>query len=165
VEETKGPEPDNNGSHLYTSALLNRRWLSKKAFEIELTKPARFEFAPSQCLCFIHETIKRYYSLVSTPADATLRICLYHVENGIFSPLLATAKMGTHFKFSGPQGYFTFQTSQRPPVFVATGTGIAPFLSMGRSGVSGFTLLHEVKMPQELYYELNFINMTQGAQH
>ena len=38
------------------------------------------------------------------------------------------------------------------PVFVATGTGIAPFCSMVRSGIGGFVLLHGVRQPADLYY-------------
>jgi len=37
-------------------------------------------------------------------------------------------------------------------VFVATGTGIAPFVSMGLSGCNGFTLLHGIRNPDERYY-------------
>ncbi len=150
------PAPDNMGARVYTSELLERQWLSKKAFEVELTKPSLFEFSPGQCICFIYETIHRYYSLICKPADSTLRICVHSVENGVFSPLLATAKMGTRFNFSGPHGYFIFRPSKRTPVFAATGTGIAPFLSMGRSGADGFTVLHEVENPEELYYASSF---------
>lgn len=38
-------------------------------------------------------------------------------------------------------------------VFVATGTGIAPFVSMARSGAEGFVLLHGVRTSADLYYE------------
>jgi ferredoxin-NADP reductase len=41
-------------------------------------------------------------------------------------------------------------------VFVATGTGIAPFVSMARSGVGGFVLLHGVRTSADLYYERIF---------
>ncbi|MFZ0131496.1 MAG: hypothetical protein WAK95_03065, partial [Desulfobacterales bacterium] len=40
----------------------------------------------------------------------------------------------------------------RPAVFVATGTGIAPFAAMARSGVEGFTVLHGVRQAGECYY-------------
>ena len=156
MKEKNSPTPQKTVSGVYTSELLQRQWLSKKAFEIELTKPSSFEFRPGQCICFIHETIERYYSLISTAADSTLKICIHYVENGVFSPLLSAAKLGTHLNFTGPHGYFTFQPSQRPPVFIATGTGIAPFLSIGRSSVAEFTLLHEVKALDDLYYESLF---------
>jgi ferredoxin-NADP reductase len=41
-------------------------------------------------------------------------------------------------------------------VFVATGTGIAPFVSMVKSGCKGFTLLHGVPTSAELYYGESF---------
>jgi ferredoxin-NADP reductase len=53
---------------------------------------------------------------------------------------------------SGPHGYFTFKPSPRPAIFVATGTGVAPFVSMARAGTKGFTLLHGVKRAEDLFY-------------
>jgi NAD(P)H-flavin reductase len=35
---------------------------------------------------------------------------------------------------------------------VATGTGLAPFVSMARSNVTGFILLHGVNLASDLYY-------------
>lgn len=133
--------------------LLERRWLSKYAFEIELTRPPGWEFQPGQTICFIHESLERYYSLLSTPGAATLEICVYLVTRGSFTPVLADAEIGTTFKVTGPHGYFAFNPTERTPVFVATGTGIAPFVSMGRSGIAGFTLLHEVDSIDDLYYQ------------
>ena len=133
--------------------LLQRRWLSKYVFEIELTRPPGWDFKPGQTICFIHGSLERYYSLLSAPDAATLEICVYSVPGGSFSPVLAEAEIGTTFNVTGPHGYFTFNRSERAPVFIATGTGIAPFVSMGRSGIAGFTLLHEVDSTADLYYQ------------
>jgi ferredoxin-NADP reductase len=133
--------------------LIRRRWLSKKAFEIELARPPGFQFTAGQTIRFVHGDIERYYSLISAPSDPTLAMCVRHVEGGKFSPTLAAADIATPFKFTGPHGYFIFSASTRPPVFVATGTGIAPFVSMVRSGLRDFTLLHGVSFPEDLYYE------------
>ncbi len=133
--------------------LLQRRWLSKYVFEIELTRPPDWDFKPGQTICFIHGSLERYYSLLSTPGAPTLEICVYLVPGGSFSPVLADAEVGTTFKVAGPHGYFTFNRSERAPVFVATGTGIAPFVSMGRSGMADFSLLHEVESAADLYYQ------------
>ena len=78
---------------------------------------------------------------------------MYHVPTGQFSPILADAEIGTRFQFSGPHGYFTFKPSSRQAVFIASGVGIVPFVSMARSGVSDFLLLHEVEQLEELYYQ------------
>jgi ferredoxin-NADP reductase len=75
------------------------------------------------------------------------------VEKGQFSPVLTAAEIGRKFSFTGPYGYFTYRPSERPAVFVATGTGIAPFLSISRSGVTEFTLLHGVRTAADLHYQ------------
>ncbi len=138
---------------IYSVKFLSRRPLSEKSFEIDLTRPERFEFEAGQRLRFIWQAEARDYSMISAPTDALISLCIRKVRGGLLSPLLAAAKTGTRFRVSGPHGYFTFKSSRRKAVFVATGTGIAPFVSMARDGVGGFTLLHGVGDPTELYYE------------
>ncbi|MEJ2731707.1 MAG: hypothetical protein P8185_24885 [Deltaproteobacteria bacterium] len=78
------------------------------------------------------------------------------MAGGELSALLSVADIGKTLSVNGPHGYFTYNPSPRPAVFVATGTGIAPFCSMARSGISGFTLLHGVGLPEDLYYACHF---------
>jgi NAD(P)H-flavin reductase len=137
----------------YFSELREKRWLSAKTFELVLSRPPSFEFRPGQRIRFIHQNLERDYSLVSAPGQPTLGLCVRLVEGGMFSPLLHAAAIGSRFNFTGPHGYFYFQPSQRPAIFVATGTGIAPFCAMARAGVTGFTLLHGVSSPEDLYYK------------
>jgi NAD(P)H-flavin reductase len=144
-----GDAPLNN----FTVALLKRTWLSKKAFEIELSRPSGFTFQPGQRIRFVHNAYERDYSIVSTPKDQTLSICVRKVKGGRFSPQLASDGIGARFEITGPLGYFTFRKSSRQTIFVGTGTGIAPFVSMARSGAKAFTLLHGVSLPEDLYYE------------
>lgn len=133
--------------------LLRRRWLSDISFEIELTRPPSFAFKPGQRILVSYQHYERDYSLVSAPTDANLTLCIRSVQEGLLTPLLATIKIGSDISFTGPYGYFTFRPSQRHPVFIATGTGVAPFVSMARSGTKQFTLLHGVRSASELYYE------------
>jgi benzoate/toluate 1,2-dioxygenase reductase subunit len=140
----------------FTAELVHRSWLSEKTFEVELGRPSAFPFQPGQRIRFIHGTVERDYSLISAPDSPRLALCVRLVTAGRFSPILAAAGIGTLFRFTGPHGYFTFQPSPRPPVFVATGTGVAPFLSMVRAGLTGFTLLHGVRTVAELYYQSCF---------
>jgi ferredoxin-NADP reductase len=149
---------DNPGA-IQTVELLQRRWLTKNAFEIELTRPPSLAFKPGQAIRLIHETIESYYSLISAPDDTTLVLCVYNVPHGSFSPRLADAEIGATFHLTGPHGYFTFNPSERTPVFAASGTGIAPFVSMGRSGVTDFILLHEVELAEDFYYQDLFRNI------
>jgi ferredoxin-NADP reductase len=144
--------PDNPRA-IHNVELIQRRWLTHNVFEIELTRPPSLDFEPGQTICFLHNSLERYYSLLSTPNDPTLMLCVYQVPNGNFTPVLANTDIGTSFKIAGPWGYFTFKRSERQPVFIATGTGIAPFVSMARSGAKDFIMLHEVELAEELYYQ------------
>jgi len=144
------------GGREYTTELISRRRLSANTFELELTRPRGFDFFPGQRIRLVHQGIERDYSLISAPGDPVLALCVRKVEGGEMSPLLASAALGSSFHFSGPHGYFTFRPSPRPAVLVATGIGIAPFVSMARSGMMTSIMLHGVRTPSELYYEWLF---------
>ena len=136
----------------YNEEILGRRWLSGITFELELARPPSFRFYPGQRILVVHQQMERDYSLVSNPDGTTLSLCIRHVQTGRLTPLLAAVEVGSRISFTGPHGYFLFRPSQRPPVFIATGTGVAPFVSMVRSGIKDFTLLHGVRSSSELYY-------------
>lgn len=136
-----------------TTELLKRRWLSDSAFEVEFSRPQDFHFKAGHTVQLSYQEESRYYSLASAPDDPNLLLCVNLIEKGYFSSLLASSHIGLKFELSGPHGYFTFSPSPRPPVFIATDTGIAPFVSMVKAGMSGFTLLHGARHPKELYYQ------------
>ena len=140
----------------FPTKLIDRRWLSKRTFEIKFSKPSSYAIKSGQRIRIYHQTMERDYTPVSAPGDPEITFCIRNVEAGKFTPILSTAEIGTRFHISRPDGYFTFKPSPRPPVFVATGTGIAPFYSMVRSGITGFTLLHGVDSPDDLYYRAQF---------
>lgn len=136
-----------------TTQVISRRWLSESAFEVELSRPRHFHFKAGHTIQLVYQDQKRYYSLASAPSDLTLILCVNFIAKGYFSPLLASAEIGFKLGFTGPHGYFTFSPSPRSPVFIATDTGIAPFVSMARSGMRDFTLLQGARHAGELYYQ------------
>jgi ferredoxin-NADP reductase len=141
---------------MYTTHLLKRRWLSDNTFEVEFTRPKSFHFIPGQHIRFVHNQREREYSLISLPSEPIISLLVRKIHHGTFSVFLASAPPGTECSFSGPYGYLTFHRSERQPVFIATGTGIAPFISIVRSGVSDVILLHGGRVPSELYYAALF---------
>jgi len=140
------------GGTRYSTILSGRTWLSKKTCELQLERPAGFDFLPGQGICLGEGTGQREYSLASGRAESRLALCIRRVPNGPLSSWLSEAPPGQQLFFTGPHGFFTYRASTRPAVFVATGTGIAPFLSMARSGQEGFTLVHGARTAEELYY-------------
>lgn len=131
---------------------MKHRWLSKKTFEIKLRRPKAFNFRPGQRISLKYKNLERDYSLASAPDDSHLTLCIRYVESGQLSQILGDTEIGTRLSFYGPYGYFTFKPSPRPAVLVATGTGIAPFRSMVRSGVVPEFILHGVETSADLYY-------------
>lgn len=140
----------------YTVTLVNRIYLSEKTIEVELTRPDSLHFVPGQNIRFRFNELERFYSIISTQNEPRLKLLVRLVDGGIFSKVLASADIGTQFELTGPHGYFTFHPSVRSPVFVATDTGIAPFVSMASSGIRDFILFHEIDHPKNLYYESVF---------
>ncbi len=145
-----------SGARVFETRLEKRSWLSDQVFEIQLTKPEGFMFTPGQRINLFHEDLGREFSMISAPDEPLITLCVQYDDEGIFSQLLGNVRTGTRLNFTGPSGYFTYQSSDRPAVFVATGTGIAPFVSMGRAGVGEFLLLHGVRMPGDLYHASQF---------
>jgi len=136
--------------------LMGRRWLSKQVFEIELKQPEGFSFHAGQSIRVQCMETEGDYCLVSSPEEPFLTLCILHLPQGKISSYLAAIEPGSVIEFTGPHGDFAFIPSTREKVFVATGIGIIPFVSMVRSGVRGFTVLHGVSSPHELYYEACF---------
>lgn len=135
-----------------TTTLMDRKWLSPSVFELGLRRPADFSFKSGHAIQLIHQAYQRYYSPISTPDDARLQFCIRIIDPEGLASILSTAAIGSPVGICGPFGYFNYRPSSRPPVFVATDTGIAPFVSMVRSGVTGFTMLHGARSAQELFY-------------
>jgi benzoate/toluate 1,2-dioxygenase reductase component len=136
----------------YTLEVTGHRWLTDRTFEIRFRRPPDFQFLPGQKVRFVDGNLERDYTLLGPRGVAELAICVRHIPEGRFSPRLAESKVGDLFQVTPPFGYFTFNISPRRAVFIATGTGIAPFVAFVRDGVHDFDLLHGVRSAEELYY-------------
>jgi len=101
--------------------------------------------------------VTRAYSIASAPAGSRFELCLNRVKEGAFSPWMFELQPGGTVEFQGPLGYFVPREPFRDAVFIATGTGIAPFRaylqwpSVTLSG-SGITLLFGTRFEQSLLY-------------
>ena len=107
-----------------------------KHLEFEVPAVERFGLVPGQWLSFKTgksdgEEITRAYSIASPPRDDnTFALCLNRVQDGYMSNFLCDMKVGDEITVQGPFGDFTLRPPMRDTVFIATGTGIAPFRSM-----------------------------------
>jgi benzoate/toluate 1,2-dioxygenase reductase component len=88
---------------------------------------------------------RRSYSFSSPPGSETQSFLVRDIPPGLMSTFLREkAAPGTPIEFVGPSGSFYLREIRRPLLFLAGGTGLAPFLSMlGRIaeiGAGGQTL-------------------------
>ena len=103
---------------------------------------APFEFAPGQWVNLLMPLpsgeIKRSYSIASAPdGSPRFELCVTRVEGGPGSGFLHAIEEGQCLRAVGPQGLFTREANDASPsLFVATGTGVAPFRSMLRAAIA-----------------------------
>lgn len=138
-----------------TSVAASRR-LGPDVFELAFKRPAGFDFSAGQRLRIHLGEASRDYSIASPPGADRLTICLRRFAGGRVSPHLSTLRAGAPVTVSGPYGHFRFQASGPPAVFVATGTGIAPFRAMVLDGRRPHLVIHGVPVAAARFYREDF---------
>jgi ferredoxin/flavodoxin---NADP+ reductase len=134
----------------------NIRHLTEETFSLKLPK-ARFAFKAGQhiSLGIKGDYQSREYSIYSGVNDDHLEVLVKEVENGYFTPKLRKLKAGDWVEIHGPFGKFGMESKDTETgkfVFIASGTGIAPFRSIARSYPKiDYTLIHGVRYSKEAY--------------
>jgi ferredoxin-NADP reductase len=134
-------------------------------FVFEVPQVQQLNFKPGQFVSF-NETLRgkqitRPYSIVSLPAGNRFELCLNLVEGGVFTPHLFAMQPGDFIEMSAPLGFFVIRDPAKEAVFIATGTGIAPFRAMAPDYLSHpqarqLTLLFGVRHEHTIYYRDDF---------
>ncbi|WP_017388856.1 ferredoxin--NADP reductase [Acinetobacter calcoaceticus] len=141
------------------------RW-TPTLFSFTMTRPAHFKFTAGQFarigLKVGEELVVRAYSVVSSPFDETLEFFSIVVPDGAFTSNLQHLKIGDELYLEKiPYGYLTLARYQQPLPhdlwLLATGTGLAPFLSMLQdfdtwSKYQKINLVYSVRTAAELAY-------------
>jgi len=94
---------------------------------------------------------RRLYSICSGELEEEIHILYKVVDEGFLTPQLSGLEIGDTIWITAPGGEFT--GDKDPAVWIATGTGIAPFYSMFRSGLGeNKTLLHGNRFLEQFNY-------------
>lgn len=98
-------------------------------------------------------TQMREYSVYSGEQDDYLEVLIREVEDGLVSKKLRRIKKGDVVQIEPPVGFFILPLKRMPHdrfLFIASGTGIAPFHSFIRSNDDlNYTLIHGVRTAEE----------------
>lgn len=148
-----------------------------KHLEFEIPAVPRFGFVAGQWLSFKtnkpdDEEITRAYSIACPPGDNNrFALCLNRVQDGFMSNFLCDMEVGQQISCQGPFGDFILRQPLRDTVFIATGTGVAPFRSMlhwlladpSRHQEKQLWLLFGNRTKEDIYYHEEFLKL--AAQH
>jgi ferredoxin-NADP reductase len=148
-----------------------------KHLEFEMTSVPRFGFVAGQWLSFKTnkpdgEEIVRAYSIASPPdGNNRFALCLNRVQDGFMSNFLCDMKKGDEIACQGPFGDFILRSPMRDTIFIATGTGIAPFRSILQWLLSDETrhqgkqlyLIFGNRTEKDIYYHDEFVCL--AAEH
>jgi NAD(P)H-flavin reductase len=122
----------------YRLKVVKNERLNRKIFRtvLECVEPARMQLLAGQYLSLrVHDKARRSYSLSSLPGNVSLFETFVDITpQGPGSKFFENLQVGDAVEAVGPLGKFVFveRSDLRPVVFLATGTGITPFVSMLR---------------------------------
>ena len=131
-----------------------------------------FPFEPGQYatlgLMGAEKLVQRPMSVSSSADDLSeYEFFIRLVESGGFTPLLWERTLGDAINIKGPKGKFLLQDDGRRALFVASGTGLAPFISMietlrDRNQARDIVLLHGVSYDYDLVWREELTDLEQG---
>jgi NAD(P)H-flavin reductase/ferredoxin len=103
------------------------------AFTLQMDDRSSLGFLPGQ---YVNVSVPgtdqaRSFSFATGPGADELGFLIRNTEYGVLTTYLRDrAKVGDQVEFNGPLGSFYLRKIERPVLFLAGGTGLAPFLSM-----------------------------------
>lgn len=123
---------ESDGPQLTPVPLTFTEELSRDIYLIGFKR--NFQFKAGQVIGIAMEPYgpRRLYSICSGEQEEELHILYKVVEEGYLTPQLSDLEAGDVIWITQPSGEFT--GDHEPAVWIATGTGIAPFYSMFKSG-------------------------------
>lgn len=107
--------------------------LSETSFGLRVTLDKPMGFLPGQ---YVNVSVPgadahRSYSFSSAPGATEASFLIRNLPGGVMSGYLADrAAAGDRLELTGPMGAFYLRPVERPQLWLAGGTGLAPFLSM-----------------------------------
>jgi NAD(P)H-flavin reductase len=144
-----------------------------RQIDLSLIEPAEIKFKAGQFVSFevpdarTGRTVTRPYSIASPPSSTkTISLLLNLVPHGPGSTYLFGLHEGDKTTFAGPAGNFYLRDDPtRDLLFVATGTGIAPFRSMlyanaERPQPARTSLRWGLRSQRDLYYQDELARMS-----
>ena len=139
--------------------IVELNFLSTDIYELILERND-LEFSPGDCVSIKKDPkTLRPYSIASGTADEHLRFLIRQMEGGEVSAYLPQLSTGDALELTPPFGWFRpgQSTADEEAVFIATGTGIAPFVSYMNSFDKKVSCFYGVRQSSDIV-DFDFLN-------
>ncbi|MDH3345819.1 MAG: ferredoxin, partial [Kiritimatiellaceae bacterium] len=116
----------------HSATIISKTMLCDTVVEVKL-KTVEMEFKPGQYITVRFQDdvgyFNRAYSVVDIQ-DGIVTLCITLLKGGRGSSCFANYEVGSEVELTDPKGSFCLQNTDNPKVFVGTGTGLVPLISM-----------------------------------
>ena len=136
---------------LKPKALIEKQEIAPGVFVLRFERS--HDFLPGQVVGITTDKAipARLYSICSGAEDKYLEVLFNIKEEGVLTPLLAQLNLGDPVSVSKPFG--AFLGDDKPAWWIASGTGVAPYRAMLRSGLgSNKMLIHGGRTADSFYF-------------
>lgn len=142
--------------------IINKTQITHKVFIIDFKR--EFSFKPGQIIGVAMSQTQnpRLYSICSGKDERNASILFNIKDGGELTPPLARANIGDKIWITNVQGKFIFNNESA--WWIATGTGIAPFYSMFKSGQYPLKLIQGGRLKKDMYFSNEFKNLSSYLQ-
>lgn len=129
-------------------------------FRFKAADNSRLDFEPGTFMMLTYvneqtgEKIARAFSIADAPNSNTIDFFI-HMIHGAITSRLEDAVVGDMYYLTGPHGQFKLSNDDKKVLFIAGGTGLAPFMSMleymeANRLETDITMLYSVRRPDEI---------------
>ncbi|WP_320054414.1 FAD-binding oxidoreductase [uncultured Acetobacteroides sp.] len=137
--------------------------ISSYVHYLTFERPYEFEAGQVLSLTLNADIPPRLYSIASGTDEHFIGILFDVKPEGTLTTLLAQLSAGDTVFVSPPYG--SFIGNSEPAVWIATGTGIAPFISMARSGLANNKLLIQGARTIDGFYFSDLFRGMEGLEY
>ncbi|WP_320017898.1 oxidoreductase [Labilibaculum manganireducens] len=141
---------------LSTTIVIENKAIAPGVFVLKYKKVKSFTAGQYIGLTTDLSVTPRLYTIASGENDAEVQVLYNLKDDGWLTPRLSEIKPGSELYVTNPDGDFIDDES--PAWWIASGTGIAPYAAMFRSGLlKNKTLIHGGRYDHSFYFEKEFI--------
>lgn len=136
---------------LYPKQIVAVQAVASDVYVLSFKRDFSFSAGQVVAIDLVSDGQPRLYSIASGEKDEYVDILFDEKPDGNLTPRLSQLKNGDFIYVSDPFGTFTSENHEA--YWIAAGTGVAPFVSMIRSGLSSHKILvHGGRMNENFYF-------------